>query len=46
MQIDAEMVEKMKEDDLITALCKEFGEDYPELMGPLLHDRCVLGGCL
>ncbi len=32
-------MEKMKNDDALTAMCAEMAEDYPEVMRPLLHDR-------
>ncbi|GBF97220.1 hypothetical protein Rsub_10081 [Raphidocelis subcapitata] len=37
--LDEDFIEAMKDDDLLTAIFKEMRETFPELMGPLLHDR-------
>ena len=42
-QLDEQFIEAMKDDDMLTALFKELRDSFPELMAPLLHDRCVRG---
>jgi hypothetical protein len=44
LKLDEEFVEMMKDDDLLTAMFKEMRETFPELMRPLLYDRCVCVG--
>lgn len=39
LDIDAETVEKLKDDDMLSLLCAEFAEHFPQMMVPLCHGR-------
>jgi pheromone shutdown protein TraB len=39
MQVDEEFLESIKKDDLLSAMLSEMGEEYPEVLRALLHDR-------
>lgn len=40
-QFDEDMIAKLQSEDLVDSLLAEMQEDMPELLKPLLHDRCV-----
>ncbi|GFH14311.1 TraB domain-containing isoform X1 [Haematococcus lacustris] len=37
--LDAALVERLKSDDALSSMLAALGQAYPELMGPLLHER-------
>ena len=39
VQVDEEFLESIKKDDLLSAMLAELGEEFPEVLRALLHDR-------
>jgi pheromone shutdown protein TraB len=37
--LTAEFVESLKSDDVLSSFARQLGEQYPELLGPLVHER-------
>lgn len=40
-QFDESLIASLANEDLVDSLLKELQEDFPQLLKPLLHDRCV-----
>lgn len=44
LQFDESLIASLANEDLVDSLLAELQEDYPQLLKPLLHDRCAGGG--
>lgn len=40
LQFDEDLIASLANEDLVDSLLKELQEDFPQLLKPLLHDRC------
>ncbi len=38
-QLTPELLESFKRDDVLSSFARQLGEQYPELLGPLVHER-------